>query len=298
MSATGGTPLDAIFIEDPSDPRLTPYLNQKDAWLRAPHNPLRQGPPLPPSGLFIAEGDLVVEQLLRSSLSVESILTTDRHAHRVHPLLHLRASPPTLLTVPQPLMDDIAGFHVHRGVLAAGIRPDPPDLSTLLHDASLVVLLVDLANHDNVGGIFRAVAALAGPAAAVLLTPASCDPLYRKAIRVSMGHVLRTPWAWAKPTPEETLDMLARAGFVRLALATGGSSLANFNPQPGTRLALIVGPEGPGLDDRWLAGVDHRLRIPMAPGVDSLNVTVATAIALHTLASPELPAPGNVPKPL
>ncbi|MCW5753811.1 MAG: RNA methyltransferase [Phycisphaeraceae bacterium] len=281
------TPLHAIFIEDPADPHLTPYLNQKDAWLRASHNPDRTpGAPNDDKGRFIAEGELVIAQLLRSTFQVESVLTTPARLRRIEQLVKPALHTPPLMVVAQELMDTITGFHVHRGMLACGKRPPATNATDLLARADLVVVLVDLANHDNVGGIFRSVAALGGPRAAVLLTPGCCDPLYRKAIRVSMGQVFHVPWNWGKPSSNALRQQLLEAGFTTIAMSP--DALENLSPCLGNsthKTALLLGPEGPGLSHDWLQIADRRVRIPMAPGVDSLNVTVAASIALYVLGS-------------
>lgn len=272
-------------ICDPGDPALAPYLNQKDAWLKAPHNPANAQaalPESPPDGWFIAEGALVLQVLSASPFEIESVLVTDRTLHSAHLALGPRASDTPILVVPQPLMDGIAGFHVHRGVLAAGRRGKTLDPVTLASRASLLVVLEDLSNHDNVGGIFRSVAALAGEAAGVWLSPRCCDPLYRKALRVSMGHALTVPWAIAPTWPAGGIESLRRLGYEVWGLATGADSAeldAALSLPP--RLALVLGAEGPGLSRETLELVDRRVRIGMTPGVDSLNVGVACGVALH-----------------
>jgi len=265
------------------DPRLAPYANQPDAWLRASHNPDRvddRPDALTEGGRFIAEGAGVVGQLLRSRFDVESALVSSARlaSHR-----ELLASMPTgapVFVAPPEIMDAIVGYKVHRGVLACGIRGAPLALERALRP--LVVVMHDLANHDNVGGIFRSVAALAGRHGGVLLTPRTCDPLYRKAIRVSMGQALLTPFATVKAGPEG-VAMLREAGYLTVALtpASGAVSIHDLSLEPGARVALLAGAEGPGLDARTILACDIALQIPINGEVDSLNVTVASSIAVE-----------------
>lgn len=294
-----GHDLNTIPINDLDDPRLAPYRNQKDAWLRAAHNPDRAADHDPSAatgdaGLFMAEGALVVEQLIASPCPVHSVLINRDRLERVgRTLAGLDPAVPIYLA-DGGLMDSVVGFRIHRGVLAAGVRPPPIDPEDLIARARLLVVLEDLANHDNVGGIFRSVAALAGlaepgsqdPPAAVLLTRRTCDPLYRKALRVSIGLVLRVPWAIVDPWPGPGLELLHRAGVRTLALtpAHDATPIDALAVEPGERLALIVGAEGPGLGDATLRGARQRVSIPIHHAVDSLNVTVAASIALAGLA--------------
>src|SRR5262249_36257417 len=156
-----------------------------------------------------------------------------------------------------------------------------PDLPRMLASVRLLVVLEDLANHDNVGGIFRAVGALGGiGTAAAILSPRCCDPLYRKAIRVSMGMALRVPSARLEPWPAG-LSALQEAGFTLLALTPRSDATPIDVLAPIAKPALLLGAEGPGLSDAAMAMADRRVRIPIARGVDSLNVVVATGIALH-----------------
>jgi tRNA G18 (ribose-2'-O)-methylase SpoU len=201
---------------------------------------------------------------------------------------------------PQDLMNAVVGFNIHRGVLASGYRPTPPLLQSLLAASAALVILEDLANHDNMGGIFRAAAALAGPAnphaphadagpaprgASILLSPRCCDPLYRKAIRVSIGAALRIPFARLEPWPE-ALAAIKSAGFSLVALTPDPAAVPIDHLAPPPRPALLLGAEGPGLTPGALAAADLRVRIPINPATDSLNVVVAAAIALHRLAQP------------
>jgi tRNA G18 (ribose-2'-O)-methylase SpoU len=284
-----------VHIEDPGDPRIADYANLTDSQLLAR---ALAGDQEAPGGLFMAEGDLVVRQLLRSRMRVRSLLLTPSRIHTMRDVLeHVPADVP-IYSAQQPVMDRITGFHIHRGVLAAGERPPPPELGDLLRRASTLVVLEDLANHDNVGGIFRATAALGGlpPAgkeaavdgragAAVLISPRTCDPLYRKAIRVSLGAALHVPFARLDPWPA-ALGRLREEGFTLVALTPdrAATSIDELSPNQLGRVALLLGAEGPGLSAAGLAMADLKVRIPMSGPMDSLNVVVAAGIALHRLA--------------
>jgi tRNA G18 (ribose-2'-O)-methylase SpoU len=199
-----------------------------------------------------------------------------------------------IFTADQDLMNGIVGFNIHRGVLAAGERPADPDLDLILASSATLLILEDLANHDNVGGIFRATAALGGIAvlgsassagASVLLSPRCCDPLYRKAIRVSMGAALQVPFSRLTPWPA-TLEDLRSRDWTLVALTPDPAAIPIDQLPPIPRPALMLGAEGPGLTDSALAAAGIRVRIPISPAVDSLNVVTAAAIALHRLARP------------
>jgi len=178
-------------------------------------------------------------------------------------------------------MDTIVGFHVHRGILAHGVRPPDPGAAALLAglpSRALALALIGVANHDNMGGLFRNAAAFG--AGAVLLDPSCCDPLYRKAIRVSVGAALRVPFARLAPG-EDLVALLEAAGFVPLALTPGAAEPLTALRRP-DRAALLLGAEGPGLPADILARA-RPISIPMAAGWDSLNVGAASAVALHEL---------------
>ena len=175
-------------------------------------------------------------------------------------------------------MGAVAGFPIHRGVMAVGLRgPDPSPDDLVPPGPALLVGLVGLANHDNVGGIFRNAAAFG--ADAVLLDAGTCDPLYRKAIRVSAGTSLTVPFG-RLPTGDALLALCERRALTPLALTPRGEDIAALPPLP--RALLLLGAEGPGLPEALMARA-RRVAIPMAPGVDSLNVAVAGAVALHRL---------------
>jgi tRNA G18 (ribose-2'-O)-methylase SpoU len=267
-------------IRDFEDPRLDDYRNLKDAALRR----LRKR--------FIVEGRGNVQILLaRSPYRPESIfLSAAAFAALEHELVASAPSCP-IYVADQSLLDQVVGFSIHRGSLAACAREegrDPIDLlRTLLarERNPRVLVLEGVLNHDNVGLIFRNAMALG--ARAVLLCPRSCDPLYRKAIRTSMGGTLCVPYARATDWPG-FLDELRALGFEVLAFDPGepGVALRSLDPKHLGPAALLFGTEGTGLSEAALAASDRRVRIPMEVGVDSLNVSVAAGIALSWLCDP------------
>ena len=267
-----------IPIDDPGDPRVAGYMNLKDAWLA-----IGRGEPTADqrAGLFIAEGELVVRQLLASRHGVVSVLATPTRLASLGDALDALPEAVPVHRASRAVIEQVVGFDLHRGVLALGRRPDPPDLDALLADAPACVVLEDLANHDNVGGIFRSVAALAGRSTPVLLSPRSGDPLYRKAVRVSMGQVLHVPWARLEPWAGG-LGRVRRDGFRMVALTPDADAepIESLGASP-CRIALLLGAEGPGLSDAAICAADVRIRIPIDPRADSLNVVAAASIALH-----------------
>lgn len=273
-------------IQRLDDPRLDDYRSLKDAPLRRDH------------GIFIAEGRLLVRTLLTHSLyRPRSIAVTDSAYESLRDLLddfggEAAADRPAVYLLDQSLMNEVAGFNIHRGCLAAVERGPPTDPQRLIGSLGAgpctVVVLEDLLNHDNVGGIFRNAAAFG--ASAVLLSPLCVDPLYRKAVRVSMGGALRVPWAsfGAEQWPGGALAMLREAGFLIAALAPRADAmpidaLAARLGAP-ARVALLLGAEGPGLSAAALEAAHFTVTIPISPTVDSLNVATASGIALHRVA--------------
>lgn len=270
-----------IRITDVLDPRLADYANIKDRQLAAIS---RLASEESPSGLFMAEGELVVRQLIASGLGIHSILITDTRLETMQDCISpLRPDVPVYLA-DQALMSGVVGFHIHRGILAAGIRPPARSAASVIASAKTLVILEDLANHDNIGGIFRTAAAIGGlDHLGILLSPRCCDPLYRKAIRVSMGMAFRLPFAALSPWPD-ALDQVRQAGFTLVALTPNAEAAAIGSHPPIAKPALLFGAEGPGLSPAALSQADFRVRIPISPAVDSLNVVVAAGVALHRLA--------------
>lgn len=259
-----------IPIDDPADPRIDGYRNIKDRDLA------RDG------DTFIAEGKVVLSVLFGAKrFPPRSALIL---ANRLDGMKDVLAKAPPDLTVyvaSQTVMDAVAGFHIHRGVLALAervVNPSPAELLAALPETALVVVLVGIANHDNVGAIFRNAAAF--EADAVLLDETCCDPLYRKAIRVSVGAALQVPFTRGAAAGELADDLIS-AGFEPIALSPAGrDNLAAIRPS--ARTAILLGTEGDGLPPALLERL-RTARIAMSPGFDSLNVSAASAIALHRL---------------
>jgi tRNA G18 (ribose-2'-O)-methylase SpoU len=260
--------LDIIRIDDPADPRVAPYLAIRERDLAGRH------------GRFIAEGKVVLNVLFSARrFEAESLLVLEnRLAGLAETLKHAPQALPVYVAS-STVMDAIAGFHIHRGVLAVGRKREPDSATTILDalpERALVVVLVGISNHDNMGAIFRNAAAFG--ADAVLLDATCCDPLYRKAIRVSVGAALKVPFA-AAGDGGELADMLGARGFDQIALSPNGA-LDIRDAKPAGRTALYLGTEGEGLPERLLSRL-KTVRIGMAGGFDSLNVAAASAIALH-----------------
>ncbi|MGE3275444.1 MAG: TrmH family RNA methyltransferase [Vicinamibacterales bacterium] len=234
------------------------------------------------AGLFVAEGRLVVRRLLASSrFETRSVLVTPTAARQLEPVLATVAAP--VLVVSQAVMNGVTGFNIHRGCLAIGVRRPLPTLDSLTPGRLRRVLALEgISNPDNVGGLFRSAAAFGVDV--VVLGPHCGDPLYRKAIRTSMGAALLVPFVDAGPWPDG-LQVLRAAGLAVLALTPdpAATPIAQLALPP--RVALLAGAEGPGLSADALAAADYRARIPMTALVDSLNVTTAASIALHALSS-------------
>lgn len=256
-------------IADPSHPVLAAYRDVGDPAA------------LEHRGLFVAEGRLVVERLIagRPRFSIESIVVTPAAAAAMDHVLGRVEDSPVLVCEPA-LLEEITGFDFHRGCLALARRPSPPPLPAFARAARLLAL-ERVSNPDNVGGLFRV--ALALGADAVLLDPASADPLYRKAVRTSMGAALRVPFAPVDPWPAALDAIRTGAHVVALTPDPAAMSLAEYAVEPGCRVILLLGSEGHGLSAEAMRYADVRLRIPIAPAADSLNVVVAAAIALHAL---------------
>ena len=234
-------------------------------------------------GVFIAEGEVVLRMLIASRrFDAVSVLIAQKRMASLSPMLADLPEAVPVYAAGQAVLDAIVGFPIHRGILALGRRalaPRADDLLAGLPARALVVALFGIANHDNIGGVFRNAAAFG--ADAVLLDPTCCDPLYRKAIRVSVGAALTVPFARLAPG-EDALDLLGRHGLGAVALSpTGRTSLADLRRPD--RVAVLLGAEGPGLPTEMLARADS-VRIPMAPGFDSLNVATTSGVVLHHLA--------------
>ncbi len=259
-----------IAISDPDDPRIEAYRAVKERDLLGRQH------------RFIAEGEVVLRVLLRQSrFEIESLLLGEGRVEGLNDALHSLPSEVPVYIANRQVMDAIVGFPIHRGILAIAKRPVMPPVEALLAglpEKALVVVLVGLANHDNVGGIFRNAAAFG--ADAVLLDQETCDPLYRKAIRVSVGGALVVPFTRA-PSADVLVQALEEASFEVIALSPSGKEVLS-EVQPARRTALLLGAEGPGLPPDLMART-RTVSIPMSGGFDSLNVATTSGIALHHL---------------
>lgn len=259
-----------VPISDPDDPRIAVYRNVRERDL------------VGREGRFVAEGKVVLNVLFAARrFEAESALILDRRLDGMADTLAHAPQDLPVYVADQATMDAIAGFHIHRGILAIGRKradDDARDLLATLPADALVVVLVGISNHDNVGAIFRNAAAFG--ADAVLLDEASCDPLYRKAIRVSVGAALKVPYV-VLADADAIHASLAEAGFVQLAMTPrDADDIAEL--EPGGRQAIYLGAEGPGLPEALMARM-RRVRIDMDTDFDSLNVAAASAVALHRL---------------
>ena len=263
-----------LTVEDPHDSRLDDYVSLTDVALRSRHEPAK--------GLYIAESSTVLGRALAAGHRPRSVLAAPRWVAEVERMLAAAPgsadAPVPVYVAAEPVLEAITGFHVHRGALAAMHRPALPVLGDVLAGARRVAVLEDVVDHTNVGAAFRSEAALGVDA--VLVTPRCADPLYRRSVRVSMGTVFQVPWTRIDPWPAG-VDELRSAGFVvaALALSDDSISLDELVAEPPERLALVLGAEGDGLKQRTIASADLVVRIPMAGGVDSLNVAAAAAVA-------------------
>lgn len=298
-----------IPIKDEHDQRVRDYLDVRERQLaadfsdgRGPTNepgdpPASPGPPASahaPLGKFMAEGELLLERLIASAYPVVSVLCTPERLAAAGPLLARLDATVPVYVMEKALLERTIGYPLHRGLMAIGARTKPRTVGEVVAGVAggarprVFVVLEDLTNHDNIGAVFRNAAGLG--AAGVLLSPGCADPLYRKCVRVSMGHVLHVPWTRVPEWPSG-LAALRDLGLQVVALTPQRPSveLRDFVPAVGhgqtarRGIALLVGTEGPGLSPLAIASADARVRISMEGGVDSLNVAVATAVALEHL---------------
>lgn len=269
---------DVVRVTDPADPRLSDYTDLTDVRLRTAREPAE--------GLYMAESSTVIRRALEAGHRPRSFLMADKWLESMTDVLEsddVPAGTPVYLA-DETVLRQITGFHLHRGALAAMHRPELPtvhDLVTAARDgagARRVAVLEDIVDHTNVGAIFRSAAALGVDA--VLVSPRCADPLYRRSVRVSMGTVFQVPWTRIESWPGG-LHALQEDGFTvaALALADDAVSLDDLVADPPERLATVLGTEGDGLSRGAVAAADMVVRIPMAGGVDSLNVAAASAVA-------------------
>jgi len=260
-----------IDVDDPADPRLDDFRDL---------NSVDRRPDLPSGkGLVIAEGVLVVQRMLASRFRPRAMLGTDRRLREME--ADLAATDAPYYRASAEVMADVVGFHLNRGVLAAASRPGELSVDAVLGGARTVAVLEGVNDHENLGSIFRNAAGLGIDG--VLFGTGCADPLYRRAVRVSMGHALLVPYAWAQSWPDD-LQVLRDKGFRVLAMTPNPSAptlAAAMADLTEDKVAKMVGAEGPGLKEHTMRSADVRVRIPMSRGTDSLNVATAAALAFY-----------------
>lgn len=261
------------YLNAADDPRVSDYTQLTDVHLRK----LRE----PAEGMYIAESSRVLRRALAAGHRPRSFFLAEKWLEDLADVFSQYPDVPVYIGS-AALLEDITGFHLHRGAMAAMQRPAPVPLTELLAGARRVAVLEDIVDHTNVGAIFRSAAALGIDA--VLVSPRCGDPLYRRSVRVSMGTVFQVPWARLEEWPAD-LQQLSAQGFTLAALeltddAVDLDVLAARRPE---KLALVLGTEGAGMSAGTLAAVDLAVRIPMRAGVDSLNVAAASAVAFWEL---------------
>jgi len=260
------------YVTSADDPRLDDYRNLTDVALRRVQEPA--------GGLYIAESAKVIARATDAGHVPRSVLTQERWVEGIAAILGSTSTP--VYVVPDDVAESVTGYAVHRGALASMHRPVLPSVADVVRDASVVLVLEDIVDHTNVGAAFRAAAGLG--ADAVLVSPRCADPLYRRSVRVSMGTVFQVPWTRIGEWDDAASD-LHQAGFELAALALRDDAVAldEYAADRPPRVALVLGTEGDGLSRRALAVADRTVTIPMAGGVDSLNVASAAAVALWAL---------------
>lgn len=268
-----------IEIADIEAPELAPYCRLTEAQLRSRQRPER--------ALFIAESPKVILHALDAGYEPVSLLTERRHITGSAAEIISRRPLLPVYTGDSSVLEKLTGYELTRGVLCAMRRPELPTLSAVCKTARRVAVLENIVDPTNVGSIFRAAAALGMDG--VLLTPSCCDPLHRRAVRVSMGAVFQIPWTYIGQNAPDWRDngpeLLRAQGFRSVAMALTQDSVSIENPRLSAleRLAIVLGTEGDGLAAKTVASCDYTARIPMANGVDSLNVAAAAAIAFWQL---------------
>ncbi|HSN36406.1 MAG TPA: RNA methyltransferase [Arthrobacter sp.] len=260
-------------LDSADDPRVSDYTRLTDVHLRK----LRE----PAEGMYIAESSRVLRRALAAGHRPRSFFLAEKWVEDLADIFEQYPDVPAYIGS-AALLEDITGFHLHRGAMAAMQRPDPVPLSELLSGARRVAVLEDIVDHTNVGAIFRSAAALGVDA--VLVSPRCGDPLYRRSVRVSMGTVFQVPWARLEDWPSD-LQLLREQGFTlaALELTDDAVDLDRLAARMPAKLALVLGTEGAGMSPGTLAAVDLAVKIPMRAGVDSLNVAAASAVAFWEL---------------
>ncbi|MEO8262416.1 MAG: RNA methyltransferase [Pseudolysinimonas sp.] len=261
-----------VELHDLADPRLADFAHRTDVDLRR-----GDGPPI-----YLAESLLVLERALRAGHVPRAVLALPAAVDEVVALVPANVP---VFTAEAERLAELTGYVLHRGVVASMHRPDLADPGILIAGARRIVVIEDVVDPTNVGAIFRSVAGIG--ADAVLVTPRSADPFYRRAIRVSMGTVLQVPWTRVGEWPQ-LAPLLHAAGFevAALALTPDAVALREYAARAPERVALVLGSEGDGLSAAALAAADVHVQIPMRHGIDSLNVAAAAAVAMYGLAVP------------
>lgn len=260
-------------LDSADDPRVADYTQLTDVHLRK----LRE----PAEGMYIAESSRVLRRALAVGHRPRSFFLAEKWLDGLSDVFEQYPDVPAYIG-PAGLLEEITGFHLHRGAMAAMHRPAPVPLPDLLAGARRIAVLEDIVDHTNVGAIFRSAAALGIDA--VLVSPRCGDPLYRRSVRVSMGAVFQVPWARLEDWPE-AVPVLQQHGFLVAAMELTGDAVDvdELAARAPGRLALVLGTEGDGMSAETLAAVDLAVKIPMRPGVDSLNVAAASAVAFWEL---------------
>ncbi|CAI9399013.1 TrmH family RNA methyltransferase [Aestuariimicrobium sp. T2.26MG-19.2B] len=265
-------------LTDPDDPRLADYVSLRDTQLRKSLEAA--------NGFYIAEGHKIIRRAIESGHHPRSVVLAPRWIEGLRDVLDPIDVPVHVVT--EALAEQVTGFHVHRGALAAIERPTGhDDLAALLHQVqwgagprSRIAVLEDLVDHSNVGAAFRSAVALGVDA--VVVTPRCADPWYRRSIKVSMGAVFQVPWVRADPWPSGITQLKEAGYFVAgMSLGEGSISLDELVAQDHSRLVMIFGNEGHGLTPATDALIDARVTIPMMGGIDSLNVAASSAVAFY-----------------
>ena len=264
-----------LHVEDLQDSRLDEYLRLSEAHLRMRTDV--------ENGLYIAESTKVVQRAINAGHVPRSFLLAEKHLGQLTEEFSRFPTAPIFIGDDRQL-EDLVGFHLHRGAMAAMNRPEPLDLDKVLENSSRIAILEDIADHTNLGAIIRSASGLGVDA--VLLTPKCVDPWYRRSARVSMGTVFDLPWARLESWPQD-LDKLKSHGYELLAmeLTEDAVALNDVHLAPGQKVAMILGNEGRGVTQEALGSVDRTVIIPMHRDVDSLNVGAASAIAFWHLCS-------------
>ncbi|WP_026818492.1 TrmH family RNA methyltransferase [Arthrobacter castelli] len=256
-------------LDTAADPRVSDYTQLKDVKLRTRREPAE--------GMYIAESSKVLRRALEAGHEPRSFFLAEKWLDGLSDIMEQYPEVPVYVGS-EEVLEEITGFHLHRGALAAMNRPAPLDLGQVLSTSRRVAVLEDIVDHTNVGAIFRSAAAL--DVDAVLISPRCADPLYRRSIRVSMGTVFQIPWVRLQQWPAD-VELLGLHGFTTaaLALTADSRSVEDVGAANYDKLALVLGTEGDGLRRPTVAAADLAVRIPMSGGVDSLNVAAASAVA-------------------